>query len=138
MRLLGRLLIQRQLQSKVFGECARSNRVLGIQEVQQGQILEEKFPEEKDRLETDIRAKLLVGRIGGEQLRVGRFVGVQLARAQPLLDEALHEVERPVIAKHALNQLFQNRGFLQLALCRDIEQQLVRHAAPQEIRKPGS
>src|SRR4029077_10959047 len=44
--LLGRLLIQRQLQPEVLGESTGSDGVLRIQEVQQRQILQENLSEE--------------------------------------------------------------------------------------------
>src|SRR5688572_7823355 len=41
------------------------------------------------------------------------------------------------MAKQPCNLLFQYRGLMQLPERRDIEQQFVRHAAPQEVREPG-
>ena len=51
----------------------------------------EKLTEEQYGLEADIGPELFIGRVGGEQFRVGCFVGAQLAGAKPLLDEALGE-----------------------------------------------
>ncbi len=75
LRLLSRRLQKRQLDSPELLDIAGSDGVLGFEQVQQREIAQQNLAEEKDGLEADIAAQLLVGGVGGEQLGVRRFVG---------------------------------------------------------------
>ena len=71
----------------------------------------------------------------GEQVDDG-FLGVHRANVQPLAREVLDESLGARIGQHAANLSFQRRGFAQAVLSRQIDEFIVRDAAPQEERKP--
>ena len=82
-------------------QLAGQHGLRGIDQVQQREIALEDLVEEEGGLKPDIGADLLIGGPCGEQLGVGRLVGVELADAQPLIDETLGELERLLAAQHA-------------------------------------
>ena len=97
------------------------------------------LPEEQDGLEADVGAQLLVGGLRGKQLRVGRLVAAQ---ARACAATARRSAGR-IPATWSLRSMrgtssLQHLGILQLAGGGDVEQQLVRHAAPQEVGQPRS
>ena len=122
---------------EVSGEVAGADGVVGIDQVEDGEIAQKNLAEEQDGLEADVGPELFVAGLGGEELGIGGFVGGQFTRAKPLFDETLGELERPVVAEHAAGEFVEDLGILELAGGRGIEQELVGHAAPEEVREAG-
>src|SRR5439155_1749149 len=66
----------------------------------------------------------------------GRLRRLQVAQVQPLPAEILDQRERPGVLQHPPGLRFADRGVGQLALLREVEQFVVGHRTPQEVRQP--
>src|ERR1051326_3812336 len=94
--------------------------------------------QEKSRLQAYVRPQFFVGRPCRKQLRIRSFIVVQFANAQPLVGETLGEIESLLLAQHPRDERANHLRLVKLSRRRDIEQQFVRHAAPEEIGHAGS
>ena len=120
----------------MLGQMAGADGVLGVDQIQNRHVAQQQLAEEIDGLEADVTAQIRVLGPSGISHGVGRFVAAQVSRVEPLLDEALGENERPVVTNHTAYEFAQYLGVVQLAVGGQVEQQLIRHAAPEKVGKP--
>jgi hypothetical protein len=115
------------------GQLSRRDRLPGLDQVQDAQIALENFVKEKRGLEPDVGTQFRVGLPLGEQLGVGRFVGVELADAEPLIDKSLGDLHSLLSSHEAGDQFVDYAGVLELAGGAEVEKEFVGHAARKEI-----
>src|SRR6266705_330896 len=99
---LGLLCVVREFDrlSQMPRQLACKYGLAGIDQVQDREIALENLLEENGRLKSYVGADLLIGAPRGKQLGIGRLVGIELAYAQPLIDETLGEFQCLLAPQH--------------------------------------
>src|SRR5262249_45348132 len=80
-------------------------------------------------------AQVLVELRFGEQLRIGRD-SHETAQLEPLRGEIFHQRLRPLVGQHAPDLPLQHDRLAELPAPREVEELIVRNAAPEKEREP--
>ncbi len=107
--------------------------VVGIEQAQHALVLEDDALEEHFGFALHRLAQVVVE--VGEDIGVG-LQAAQVAQEQPLSREVAPERPRPFVLEHAANLLLDDGRFAQAAGDRQVQQFVVRDAAPEEEREP--
>ena len=119
----------------MFSQPFVHKRVVRSKQIHDAAILVDNALEEQLRLTTEGLAQIVV------EVRKNHGDGLltlQTAQVQPLTSEVIDQRVRPWIDQHPANLRLQHRRVAQLALARQIDQLIVRYAAPEEKREPRS
>ena len=118
----------------VLGQALVQERVVRLQQVEHAAILAQDVLEQEFRLLAEGLPQVVVE--VGEQAQV-RGDRLQVAQVQPLAREVGHQAPRARVGQHAEGLSFEHLGFAQLAALRQVEELVVRDAAPEEERQAG-
>ena len=109
-------------------------REVGVEELKDAHVAAQHLAEEVDRLQPHGRRELIVE--AGVAVRVHDHA-LQAIELQPLLGELLDERPGPAVLNHPANLRGQLGRLVQLPLVRQLQELLVGHRAPEEVREPG-
>src|SRR6185436_1434849 len=110
----------------VPGETLVDERVIRVEQLDERAVLADDGVEEQLGLSAQRPPQ-----VGVEARRFG-LDGGQVAKIQPLASEVLNERARLAVRDHSLDLALQRRRIAQPVLGRQVEELLVRNAAPQE------
>ena len=110
-------------------------RELPVNQLQQIPILAEHLTHEHLRLTPHVPQQLVIHQ---RELHRIRLLPVQRPQIQPLPGKILHQIRGLRILQHPPHLTRQHRLIPQLLLLRQLQQFLIRHAAPKKIRKTRS
>ena len=118
----------------VLGQALVQERVVRLQQVEHAAVLAQDALEQQLRLLAEGLPQVVVE--VGEQAQV-RGDRIQVAQVQPLAREVAHQALRARVGQHAADLPFEHLGLAQLAALGQVEQLVVRDAAPEEERQAG-
>lgn len=118
----------------VVSEGAIQISELAVDEIEKIAIFVENFPDEELRLPAHRGENFIVHH--GELQSVG-LLAIESADIEPLESEIVHQVRGFGIVQHSLHLGSANGGIGQLMLSGEPQELIVRHAAPEKVRKPG-
>ncbi len=116
----------------VLGQALVQERVVRLQQVEHAAILAQDALEQEFRLLSEGLPQVVVE--VGEQAQV-RSDRIQVAQVQPLAREVAHQASRARVGQHAADLSFEHLGLAQFAALSQVEQLVVRDAAPEEERQ---
>ena len=117
-----------------IGEEVIDDDVIRLQQIVQRGIVFEQVG--KGFIDLVLRRKLGAV-VEARKFRTVHFKKIKPVHAEPLGDQALHEVTRSGIVEQACGLRGEDLGLHQCTLLRQLEQDLVRRGAPEEIGEAG-
>ena len=109
-------------------------REVGIEELKDAHVAAQHLAEEVNRLQPHGRRELIVE--AGVAIHVHDDT-LQAIELQPLLGELLDERPGAAVLNHPANLRGQLGPLVQLSLARQLQELLIGHRAPEEVRQPG-
>ena len=116
----------------MLGQPLVEERVVGRQQVEHAAVLAQ---DARDEQLVSLRNAWRSASSNGRMTRI-RLDGLEVSQVEPLAGEVRHQRFGARIVEHAPHLLLEHRRVLQPALLGQVEQLLVRNAAPQEERQP--
>ena len=117
----------------MLGQALVQERVVGVQQIEHAAILADDALEEQLGFPLEGLPQVVVE--VKEHLRTRPEPG-HIADVQPLTGEVADQRLRARVGEHPLDLLLEHAGLMQRLLLRDVQQLVVRDAAPQEERQP--
>ena len=113
----------------VLGQSLVDEGVVSAKQVDDTAIVPHDALDEQLRLSCEGRPESLVERREGDRVRCHVR---NVAEQEPLPDEVIDQRRRPAVSQHPTHLLLEDRGVLQFAPPREVEQLVVRDTAPQK------